>query len=109
MREFAASRPPVAKGREGLTYLGPAQARIVINAVAPLQGPAQLLDQFARQAKGKVEATDPFAPQPPPVPKTWKALAPFEPPHHHPLTGHRAQRQHERLAARGTAGEITAE
>src|SRR6478609_7854455 len=105
MREFAASRPPVAKGREGLTYLRPAQARIVVDAVAPLQGPAQLFDQFARQAKGKVEATDPFARLRQPVPEAWKTLDLFQPRQHHPRTCQRAQRQHDRLAARGTAGE----
>jgi hypothetical protein len=59
VRKFATHRARIAKGFEGVAYLGTAECRIVLHARQPICGPLQGFNQLTRQAKGQIKTTDP--------------------------------------------------
>jgi hypothetical protein len=61
VRELASRRPGGTEGAKPVAKIGSGQGAEGLNERWPLQGPAHGPHQFARQTKGKIEATHPGA------------------------------------------------
>lgn len=81
----------------------------MLDAFAPLRRPAQVLDQFTRQAEWKIEAADPFARLRQPLRKAFQRVYLFEFAEHDAGAGQGADGHHDGLAAGRAAGEVAAD
>ena len=109
VRKLAAHRARIAEGGKGVADLGPLQAPVVIDAGAPVGGPAEALHQLAGQAEGQVEATGPAGPVLQPGAEGVEAREALHALQQQHGAAPMAQRQGDGFAARGPAGEIDAD
>lgn len=106
MRKFAAGRPVVAKISEQLANPRAAQSRIVPDAGFPVGRPAQVLHQFARQAKWEIESAHPIARLREPVRKRFERLQLLKAVQPHCAATELAARNNDPFMFAGAAAEI---
>ena len=107
--KLAAHGAGIAKPCKGLADLLAREAAVVLHAGAPIGGPAQRGDQFARQAKGQVKPAHPGLGLGQPLGQSRQGLDALQPQQLHARTIAAAQCQHDGFAAAGAAGEIAAD
>ena len=108
VRELGTHGACVAKGCEGSANFRARERRVVAHQRAPVEGPAERQHQLARQAERQVEHAEPGAGRAQPLGEAVEGRVRVDALQPHSALRGMAERDRDRLAQRGPAGEIDA-